>query len=145
MELNHFQGKNCFVTRSAMEKDIEIVSGSARVLAQESLFVGLVNGHLDIGAFVVELAADVNVSGTGAHGFAGDQTALDQLVRVVAHNLAVLARARLALVGVDDQVTRTAVRRLVHEAPLHPAGESGTSSPPQTRFLHLICNTNIGN
>ena len=55
---------------------------------------------------VVELAADIDVAGVRAHREAGDQAAFDQLVRVVAHDVAVLAGARLALVGVDDEVVR---------------------------------------
>ena len=49
---------------------------------------------------------------TGAHGEAGDEGALDELVRVLAHDLAVLAGARLGLVGVNHQKRRPPVRGL---------------------------------
>lgn len=98
-----------------------------------------IGGDLDVGRLVVELAADVDVGGAGAHGAAGDQATLDEFVRVVAHDLAVLARARLALVGVDDQIARPAVRRLVHEAPLQARREAGAAATAQTRLLHLAC------
>jgi hypothetical protein len=39
-----------------------------------------------------------------------DEAALDELVRVLAHDLAVLARAGLRLVGVHHQERRTPVR-----------------------------------
>ena len=56
----------------------------------------------------------------------------DQLVRVVAHDLSVLAGSWLALVGVDDEVLGPAVVRLVHEAPLHTGGEAGTAAAAET-------------
>ena len=55
-----------------------------------------------------------------------------QLVRVVAHDLSVLAGAGLALVGVDDEVLGPAVVRLVHEAPLHARGEAGAAAATET-------------
>ena len=49
-----------------------------------------------------ELAADVDIGGPRAHREAREQRALDQLVRIVADDLAVLATARLGFVGVDN-------------------------------------------
>lgn len=60
--------------------------------------------HLHIGRLVVELSSDVDVRGAGAHGSSGQQAALQQLVRVVTHDLAVFTRARLALIGIHHQV-----------------------------------------
>ena len=71
--------------------------------------VGLVDRRLQALALADELAAHVDEGGVRAHGEAGDQAALDQRVRVVAHDLAVLAGAGLGLVGVDDEVARPAV------------------------------------
>lgn len=42
------------------------------------------------------------------HGPAGDQTSLDELVRVPSHDLPILACSGLSLVSVDDQVSRSA-------------------------------------
>ena len=44
-----------------------------------------------------------------AHGEAGDQAALDQVMRIVAQDLAVLAGAGLGFVGIDDEIVRAAV------------------------------------
>ena len=44
----------------------------------------------------------------GVHGAASEQAALDELVRVVAHDLAILARSRLSLVRVDHEILRAA-------------------------------------
>ena len=123
---------------SAVHENVEIVAGTAGVLADEAVLVRLLDGDLDVGRLVVKLAADVNVGGPGSHGPSGDQAALDELVRIVAHDFAILARARLSFVGVDDEIARPAVAGLVHKAPLHPAGESSTTSASEPRFLHLI-------
>lgn len=57
-------------------------------------------------------APDVDVCGAGAHGHTRDQAALDQLVGVVAHDFAVLARPRLTLISVHHQVGWAAIRYL---------------------------------
>ena len=59
-----------------------------------------------------------------AHGEAGDQAAFDQLVRIVAHDIAVLAGARLALVGIDHQIMRPRPRFLGHERPFQAGRET---------------------
>ena len=121
-----------------MHEHVEVVAGAARVLADQAGLVGLIDGQLHVGRLVVELAAYVNVGSASAHRSAGDQTALDELVRIVTHDLAVLARARLALIGIYDQVLGPAVRRLVHEAPLETAGKAGAAAATQARDLHLV-------
>lgn len=68
---------------------------------------------------------------THVHCTSRHETSLDELVRVFAHDLAVLARAWLALVCVDDQISRLGVLIPafgVHEAPLHARRETSTSS-----------------
>ena len=122
----------CVRTGTAMQKDVEIVAGAAGILAEVSLLVSLVNGNLHVGRFVVELSSDVDVGGAGAHGSSGHQTAFDELVGIVTQDLAILARARFTLVGVDDQIARTTVRRFVHETPFQTAGETGTSATSQS-------------
>lgn len=105
-------------------------------------------------------------TGVGVHGAAGDEAALDELVRVAAQDLAVLAVARgragaasglastagqqvsshapgtgLALIGVDDEVARAAVllpAGLVHERPLEARGEAGAAATAEARVLDLL-------
>ncbi len=88
--------------------------------------------------FVVVFAAYVDVAGVRAHGEGGDQGALDQLLRIVAHDVPVLAGAGLALVGVDDEVARPPVRLLGHEAPLHARREPGAAAAAQAAGLDLL-------
>ena len=66
----------------------------------------------------------------------GDEQPLDELVRVLVDERAVLEAARLGLVGVDAEVAREDV--LGQEAPLHPGGEAGPSPPPQPARLDLL-------
>merc|ERR1719461_2525934 len=80
----------------------------------------------------------VDVAGPGSHGGASDQAAFNQSVRVVPHDLAILASSWLALVSVDHQVLGAAVVWLVHEAPLEAAGEASTTPASQTAGLDLV-------
>ena len=57
-------------------------------------------------------------------------------VRVVAQDVAVLERARLALVGVADDVL-VAGELLRHEAPLEPGREARAAAAAQRALLHL--------
>lgn len=96
-------------TGTTVDEDVEVVSGVAGVLANQSILVCLVDGVLENGSLVNELAADVDVGGGGVHRSAGDEAALDKLVGILSHNLAVLAGSGLALIGVDDQISRLVV------------------------------------
>lgn len=61
-------------------------------------------------------------------------------MRVLPHNLSVLACSRLALVGVDDQVSRLGVlvpALGVHETPLHTGWETSATASSESRCLDL--------
>jgi hypothetical protein len=53
------------------------------------------------------------------------------------HYVAILERAGLGLVGVDDEIDRLAALA-VDESPLHATGETGAAATAQTGFLHLV-------
>ena len=80
------------------------------------------------------LAADVDVGVLAAERVDGDDHALDQQVRVVGEQLAVLAGAGLGLVGVDDQVDR-AWRSLGMNDHFIPVGKP---APPRPRRLDFL-------
>lgn len=90
-----------------MDVDVEIVTGAAGVLADETSLVGLVNGLLKMARLLVELSADVDVSSGGVHGAASNETAFNQFVGVASHDFAVLASTRFTFVSIDDEVTGT--------------------------------------
>ncbi len=64
---------------------------------------------------------------------------LEQGVRRPAHDLTVLERPRLRLVGVHAEVVRLLLL-LRHERPLEPGGESGAAPPAQAGLLHDLHN-----
>lgn len=77
---------------------------------------------------------------THVHGTSSDQTSLQQLVRVLPHNLTILARAGLALIGIDDEIPWLGILLPVlevHKTPLHPRREARTATSTQTRRFNL--------
>ena len=122
---------------AVMHDDVEIEAVDV-VLADESGFIGLRDGGLEPLALANEFAANVDVTGGRAHGAAGDQAALDEKMRIVPHDLAVLAGAWLRLVGVDDEVARPAVGLLGHERPFEAGRESGAAAAALAGRLHFV-------
>jgi hypothetical protein len=121
--------------------DIEVVTGSAGVLANQALGVGLVDGVLEDIGFVDEFATDIDVGSGRVHGSSGNEAALDELVWVLSHDLSVLASSGFTLIGIDDEITGLGVLvpvLEVHERPFQTRGETGTTSTAQTRGLDLI-------
>ena len=72
------------------------------------------------------------------HREAGDETAFDQKMRIVAHDLPVLAGAGLRFVGVDDEIGGPRRIGLRHEGPFEAGRKTGAAAPAQARGLHLI-------
>ena len=70
-------------------------------------------------------------------GAPGDHDAFDQLVRHHFHQRAVLAGARLALVGIAQNVFRFG-GFLGNETPLHAGGKSRAAAPAQVGFLDFV-------
>ena len=82
------------------------------------------------------LAADIDERAVDAGGVGGDQDPLDQHVRVLLHQLAILERPRLGLVGVADEV-------LVHLALRQERGllahrEARAAATAQAGVLELV-------
>ena len=86
-----------------VDDDLEIPAVLV-VLADKPGVARLIDRRLQTLALADELAAHVDEGGVGAHGEAGDETALDEQMRIVPHDLAVLAGAGLGLVGVDHEI-----------------------------------------
>ena len=108
------------------------------VLADELRVIGLVDRRLQHLALADELAADIDVGFVRAHGEAREQRALDQEMRIVAHDVPVLAGAGLRFVGIDDEIVRAAVRLLRHERPFQTRREACAAAAAQARSLHLL-------
>merc|ERR1719400_1763539 len=123
---------------SAVHKQVKVITRAAGVGPKEAGIIGLPDGLLQIGSLVVELSSDVDVTSPGTHSGTSNQAALHQGVRVVAHDLTILASSWLAFIGIDNQVFGAAVIRFVHEAPLETTGESSTAPSPEPARLDLI-------
>src|SRR5215217_1455039 len=122
---------------AVMDDDVQIPAVYI-VLADQLGVVGFLNGLLKTLALAHELAAHVDEGKVRIHGAGCQQAPLDQMVRIVAQDLAVLARAGLGFVGVDEEIMRAAIADLGHEAPLEAGGEASAATAAQTRTLDLI-------
>src|ERR1700761_1159729 len=109
------------------------------VLADQLCFVSLVDSGLKVLALPNEFAAHVDIASMRAHRAARDQATLDQQMRVVPHDLAVLAGTGLGLVGVDHEVARPAVGRFLrHERPFQAGRKTRAAAAAQAGGLHLV-------
>ena len=108
------------------------------VLAEKAGIIALVDRRLQRLALADVLAADIDVGHMRTHGEARDHAALDQRVRIMAHDVPVLAGTRLGFVGVDDEVMRATVGLLWHEGPFEAGREAGATAATQAGGLHLL-------
>lgn len=86
--------------------NVDVVSKScpASVIPQETCFVSLVDGTLQMFGLEVEFPANIDIGSVGAHCESGNQTALNELVRIVAHDFSVFTSPRLSFICVDDEI-----------------------------------------
>jgi hypothetical protein len=106
-------------------------------LPRKALRVGFSDGLFEDLGGVGEFLAHVDVGQLRVHGETGDGHALDQLMRVLMHDVAVLEGAGLGFVRVADEIDRLGVRRR-DEAPLHARGESRTATTAKTAGFDLV-------
>ena len=119
-----------------LHDDVDREVGAEDVLADVAGGVRLVERGGDALLGHRHLAADVEEALREAGGVAGDQAALDQLVRVELHQQPVLVGAGLALVAVDDEVAGPDALR--GEAPLDAGREAGAAATEDGRRADLL-------
>ena len=119
-----------------VEDDVDGEVGAEDVLADVAGGVGVVERLGDALLGQGHLAAHVEERLLGADGVAGDEHALDELVRVLLHEEPVLVGARLGLVAVHHEVARPHAGRA--EAPLGAGREAGAAAAEQAGRLHLV-------
>src|SRR5262249_42543881 len=117
---------------------VVIVARAAGVLAEQPRLVGLIDGGLQTLLLSNEFATHIDVTRARAHRGTRNQAALDEEMRIVPHDLAILAGAGLRLVGVDDEVARPPVRLLGHERPFQAGREARAPAAALARSLHLV-------
>src|SRR5262245_47768175 len=116
-----------------MDDEVEVPSMHV-VLADQPGGIGLRHRRLKALAFAYELAAHVGVTGVRAHGEGCQQRTLDQQMRIMAHDLAVLARAGFGLIGIDHEIAWTRIV-LGRERPFWAGREAGTAPATQAGIL----------
>ena len=121
-----------------MNVDVEIISRTAGILADQARIISLLNRGIENARFIMEFTAHVDICGHSAHRKTGDQTAFNQLVRVVAHDLPILAGARLGFIRVDDQIGRTPGIFFRHERPFEAGRKTRPATSAQPGFFHLV-------
>lgn len=92
---------------TAVEVDIKVVTGVARVLTNEAVGVGLIDGLLYVLCLLVELPPNVDVSSTGVHSSTGDQAAFNEFVGITTHNFTVFACPWFTFISIHDKVSRS--------------------------------------
>ena len=125
-------------TRPVMHVNIIGPTGTGCVFTQEPVSIRLVNGALQSFAFAHKLAAHVNVTRMCAHGETSKQAPFQQFMRLMAHNIAVFARAGLRFVGINDQIMRTPIIFFRHERPFQTRRKSGPATTAQARRFDLF-------
>ena len=124
---------------AAVHDDGEVPAGAEHVLADEAGLAGLLERRGQDLVLGQVLAADVDERQARADRVRGDEDALDEQVRDARHQLAVLERPRLGLVGVDHEIDRLRrVLRLRQEAGLAAHGEAGAAAAAHVGGEQLV-------
>src|SRR3954468_19408539 len=121
---------------AAVDPELERVVRPEDAVAEVALGLRLLDGLLEARRLPVVLAADVDERARGADDVRRDDHALDQHVRRLLHELAVLEGARLGLVGVAHEVL--VHRALGQEGDLLAHREAGAAAPADARGLELV-------
>src|SRR5207237_7587233 len=84
-----------------------------------------------------ELAANVDERSVRLNRIGGDERPFNDSMRIPFDEQTIFKRARLALVGVADEIFRFGII-FRHEAPLHAGRKACAASTPQPRSFHLV-------
>ena len=120
-----------------VQVEIEGVAGAEDVAAEEVGRIGFGDGGGDEAGGQSVFGAEEDVGDVGAGGVARDDGAFDQLVGIAFEQQAILERAGLHLIGIDDEVTR--VRRVFRDqGPLEAGREACAAAAAQIGVLDLF-------
>ncbi len=112
---------------TAMQDDVEVEAGAMNVPAEDPGSVAFANGSIQNAVAGAVLVSKIKIGAIGPNGVAGENDALDQLMRVLFHQVAVVEGAGFAFISVDGKVDRSWVI-LWKERPFKPGGKSGATS-----------------
>src|SRR6266404_6208033 len=122
---------------AAVDVNLDVEPGAEHVAPEEISLSRILDGALENLRALGELTADVDVGCLCTERETRDQDSLDQLVRVLVNNVAVLESPRLRFIGVADQVDRFFFVGL-DEAPLYAAGKTRAAAAAQAGRLHFV-------
>src|SRR3984957_31161 len=108
------------------------------VPADERRLIGFIDSRLKPLALADEFPTHLDVASMGVHREAGNQATFDEEMRIIPHDVAVLAGTWLRFVGVDDEIVRPVFHLLGHELPFEARGETRAASAAQSRALHYF-------
>src|SRR5688572_6237066 len=120
-----------------MDVDFEIVAGTQNVLTEKILRTSLVQRPVQDARAVGEFAANVDIGQLHVVSEAGDDHALDELVRILVDDLAILEGAWLGFVGIADKINRLAAPP-IDETPFESARETRPSPAAQAGQFHVL-------
>ena len=121
---------------AAVHDEVDRVVGAEDVLAEVAGRARLGHRRVEHVGLVGVLAADEDERLVGADRVGADDDPLDEQMRVLLHQLAVLERAGLGLVGVADEVL--VHRPLGDEGHLLAHREAGAAAAADARVEHLL-------
>src|SRR5690554_2118171 len=116
---------------------IEVETLTHDVFAEVALGVGLFNGAFEPADRALQFAPHKDVAVADAQRPGRDDAALDMRMRIELHQVAILKRTRLALIGVDHQVLGQ-IALFGKKAPLDAAGEARAATTAQVGGLDLL-------
>ena len=117
--------------------DIEIKSGAEDVLAEQAGFLCLCNSGFQTFHGNGIFRTDVDDTVIGADRIAADQQSFDDAVRIAFKNRTVHERARVAFVGVADDVFLFA-GLVVSGFPFYAGRETGAAASAQAGLFHFL-------
>ena len=130
-----------------MDVNLNVKARIQNILAHEALCPGRLDRVPNNARGLGKLAPDVNVAKVRIRRVSRNGQPLDELMRVVVKNIAVLESSGLGLVGVDHDIVRLAII-VFDEAPFGAAGKSRAAAAAQIggfddvhdlRRLHCHC------
>ena len=120
-----------------MNHDLDIDPGPQNVLTGVTRRVGFLDRLAESPCAFLEFTANVDVATLRADRMSRDHAGLDQLMRILLNNDAILVGAGLGLVSVDREIARLG-GVFGQETPLKPCGKPRSPASAQARLLHLI-------
>ena len=122
-------------TGAHLDHDIEVETTVQYVVAKQAIGARLSHGMLEPLDGQGILGADVYVRARGSDGVGCDDHPFQQPVRVAFGHRPIHEGARVALVGIADEVA-LALGRLSRQLPLPPCWEASTTPTAQTTLQH---------